>query len=213
MSKKKRVIGILVVVCMMTVIVFGAVGTGAWFRDRAVAQSGSVLAGTLDMTVDGSNAATAVPISVRADKFAPGKGAFIGSFKVKNIGNIDGTLKAEFANKVDAENTITPPETMFGDTTAAGELSSQISVYVTTQDLGTGSVNIPYVTVPAGSPSRGFWYIDPNVRTSLNAGVEKTIYVYAYWPADGDADNLAQGDSVTFDINLVLTQIGAGAGY
>jgi len=209
MSKRsKRVIGI-VIACTMVLMVFGAVGTGAWFKDRATAQSGSILAGTLDLTVDGSNAATPVPITVSATKFAPGSGAYIGSFKVKNIGNIDGTLKAEFANKVDAENTITPPESLFGDTTAAGELSSQVSVYVTTTNLGTGSVSIPYVTVPAGSPSRGFWYIDPNVSTSLNAGIEKTVYVYAYWPADGDADNLAQGDSVTFDINLILTQVGA----
>ena len=205
MSKKKRVIGILVVVCMMTVIVFGAVGTGAWFNDNETTNDNTITAGTLDMTIDGVNTNV---IKFDVANAQPGNQP-TGSWILKNEGSVGGTLTIGSVEVTEAGGISTEPEITAGDTTNAGNLGQLVNIrlYVDNPPLSgyfNGEDTLFYNGPIAGLNATTF----NNLLLTLPAGASVKINaVIDWWSHDGTIDNLGQGDTLSFDINFLLTQI------
>ena len=149
--KKKNVVGLICVVILTMVLLLGSLGTGAWFKDTATSPNNVIVAGTLDLTVDGSNDAV-LSSKISADKLAPGAWDNNGFITVKNIGNLPGKLSLKIKNIQNLENGISAPEVAMGDTTAnLGELGPKISIsaqenaapwtrYTTMANLADGAI-------------------------------------------------------------------------
>lgn len=198
---KRKVLGIGAVVLILSLVLVatvGAVGTGAWFTDTATSGNNIITAGTLDLTVDGSNDAI-LPAEISATKLAPGAWDNLGHATLTNIGNLPGQLSFKVKNIANTENGITAPETAAGDVTAVlGELGPKISLSI--QENAA-----PWTRYTAMSSFADGAVLSTQGRI-LQPGESIQVVFYVTWAQTSD-DNLAQGDSVTFDLEINLAQI------
>lgn len=173
MLNKKMLLSLLVLGVVATV---AGAGTWAAFSDTETSTGNTLTAGTLDLEVGGVGAS--LPFSVgNVYPLATGE---IGTINAKNAGSINGKLSLSIINVQDDENGLNDPETKMGDTDAAGELSSHLTIYA------NGIAVTPGMSLG-----------------DLGAGEDQDI-VLTY--AVDDADNSIQTDKTTFDIELTLDQ-------
>lgn len=193
----KKILSSAFTILALAAVVAG--GTQAVFVDTETVTGNTFAAGTLDLKTNNSDGATA---SYTLTNIRPGAWDLAGQVILKNAGTTKGHAWLEITNVSNFENTCIEPED--GDGTCAdgadqGELgglvkaSFQQNVAPWTRFGGTSSIN-----VSAGTRVDLF---------DLDADASMPLVVYGVWPNGGATDNVAQSDSVTFDVVFHLDQI------
>lgn len=198
-----RVAKSLLTIVAVAAIAVGA--TGAYYSDSETSTGNSITAGTLDLQVGGQDDPNVANITLTNVKpSAPWTTQLGQGFTLTNVGSVGGTVTATVKNLVNYENSCIEPEVSAGDVTcgaAEGELGSLL--------VHTGwALN----QAPWGGFGPAFANLDAangvavtDVNLHLNPGESKSYYFNNYWDTSA-SDNLAQGDSVSYDVEFVLNQ-------
>jgi len=176
MKKKLLILGTFLVI---SVLVFGIVGSGAWFSDTVSSTNNSLTAATLHVNVNNTRGTTQ---TYTLGNIKPGDWALGGQATLKNVGTIPGHLWYEIVNVSPANGPLgalvypkfqanVSPWTHFGGTTV---INNSVGVHVDVVDLA------PDESIP--------------------------LVVYFSWPQTA-GDNAAQGATLTFDVIWHLDQI------
>ncbi len=195
---KAKIFMSLLVLFVAVSMVIG--GTFAYFSDSETSLGNTFTAGTLDLKInDGDDNVVAFNVT----NMRPGNQPAT-SYKLDNVGSINGYLNITAVAVTNLENGITEPEDEAGDTTeAVGELGDvvHIDLYFDNDASGwwsTGDVRI-YEGYVSDMPSMFI------VNKVLAAGATQRIVARLDWWSTSD-DNLAQGDSMTIDFTFNLSQ-------
>jgi predicted ribosomally synthesized peptide with SipW-like signal peptide len=198
----KRILLSLVVIAAVGSLAVGA--TISQFSDTETASDNTFSAGTLDLK---TNNLDGVTNAYTLANMTPGAWENAGQVILKNAGSIKGHAWYEITNVRNYENTCIEPEV--GDVTCGtgadqGELGglAKASLQANKDTAPTNYTRYPVSAIAINSAA-GVHYdikdLDPNETLPL--------VVYGVWTNDGAADNLAQSDSVMFDIVFHLDQI------
>jgi len=185
-------------------MVFGAIGTGAWFSDQEKSTGNNINAGTLDLTIDGVNTNV---VKFNVVNARPGNQP-TGNWILKNDGTIGGKLSIESINVTETGGVGTEPEAAAGDPNNLGNLGELVNIrlYVDTDKDGyfsTGDVMF-YDGLLGGLNAIAFNALDLSLAANKDIRINAVI---DWWSHDGDIDNKGQGDTLSFDINFLLTQV------
>ena len=197
----KKILLSILTITLVSSAVYGA--TLAQFSDNETSTGNTFTAGTLDLNVDGQDGAS-VTTKYTLTNWKPGNNQMVGQIRVRNAGSVDGKYWIEIKNVVNNENGVGEPETEAGDITTGaseGELGSKISGYFQENVAPWSHLNPSITSIDAAA--------DIPMQTasgSLAAGEEKPFVLYAKWLSTA-TDNLAQGDTVQFDLGFHLEQI------
>lgn len=162
-------------------------GTFALFSDTEQSTDNTLSAGTLDLTVDGTDSAVT---TVSVNDIAPGDSGS-GATTLENTGNIDGYVDLQFSTATNNEGDNPESE---GDTADPGDLGSVLTVTV---DVGT-------TTVRSDTFNTVFDGTEEDASVPLNAGNTKDLTVSYDLPSS--AGNDVQGDEAIGDITIELGQ-------
>lgn len=195
----KKILTSVLTIALVVTVVTGA--TVANFFDAETSTGNTFTAGSLDLKTNDTDGTTA---SYTLTNMKPGDWNLAGQVVLKNAGSVNGTLWYEITNVQNYENGCLEPETEAGDVTCGteddqGELGDLVKASL--------QANVsPWTRYPAApttiNAAEGVRY---DIGT-LNAGQTLPVVLYGVWTA-GSTDNIAQGDSVTFDIVFHLEQI------
>jgi len=204
----KKILMSLVMITMVAAVASGA--TIAQFSDTETSNGNTFTAGTLDLNVDGGNT-NVVKYTVSNMRVGSQN---IGTWRLKNVGSVNGFLDLHNIAVTSQENGCLDPETEAGDTTCdnpgvgQGELQNQVSLSKLFWDNDcNGWVGAGETTVYDGKV--GAIASDYDVSKPLNAGVEQCLTGQFNWWDNGASDNLAQNDSFTLDMTFELGQTAA----
>jgi predicted ribosomally synthesized peptide with SipW-like signal peptide len=197
----KKILTSLVMILMVAAVATGA--TVAQFSDTETSYSNTFTAGTLDLKVDDQDDPLVVHITrTNLKPYPPWSHSYGGQWALKNAGSVPGTFSMEIRNIKNYENTCNEPEV--GDTTCGvgtdqGELGGQMFAKWSRNVApwgGWGSIMNP-LNSAEGVVVTG---------DVLNPGdVAPAVYLDLEWD-DSPTNNLAQSDSVEFDIVFKLVQ-------
>ncbi|WP_297091176.1 TasA family protein [Thermococcus sp.] len=176
--------GALLSLVLVGMVVMGlGAGTWAYFSDTETSSGNYIMAGTLDLSVNGAGSVTQ---SVDGDGVAPGdSGSW--TIAVSNDGTVDGHLYVTISNVNPAENT--------PNSVDSGTWSIENAVILTIYDTSGNPVITDTLANLEGQQ------LDLG---SLTAG--QSVNIQVDWEIDSNADNGIQGDSVTFDMDFLLEQ-------
>lgn len=167
--------------------------TGAYFSDTVLASNNSITAGTLTMTVNGTNNPNAV---FAVNNISPGGASGwltntgAGGVTIKNTGTVTGEAWLDIQN-------ITVTGGVGGDTSLADRIKPVIELN-----------QPPYGTVFASGQSMNQLNGVKVNLGNLSPGQSISIYIYDLWPDAGvTLDNQAQGESLTYTVAFHLDQI------
>lgn len=198
----------MMMIALVAIVAIGA--TKAYFSDVETSNGNTFTAGTLDLNVDGGN--TNVVKFTVANMSADDQR--IGTWKLKNVGSINGYLDLQNIVVTSYENGCVEPESESGDASCAnpgmgeGELQNQVSLSKLFWDndcdgwVGAGETAI--FDGKVGTIATGY-----DTNRSLAAGAEQCITGQFNWWNNGPSDNLAQGDSFTLDMTFELGETSA----
>lgn len=194
----RRILLSLIVLALAGTVAIGA--TRAYFSDTETSTGNTFTAGTLDLKVNGNDDPVGVTYTL-AD-WKPGDDKNVGPVTLRNAGTVAGKYWIEIKNVKNYENDCLGPEV--GDTSCGaginqGELGGHISGYFQ-ENVTPWSHLTPSIT--SINASEG---VKMDGRT-LTAGESVPLVFYAKW-LSSVSDNLAQGDSVMFDLIFHLDQI------
>jgi predicted ribosomally synthesized peptide with SipW-like signal peptide len=202
----KKIIGLSVTAIMLLGVIGGA--TYAYFSDTESSTNNALTAGTLDLNIDGGNAAVTT-LSVSAT--APGDSGS-GSSTLANVGSMAGELDV-----TTSAVTNTPGSGGTEYEGGSGELgaAAQIAMYLDIDQSGgwnTGDIGLKSDGTTYSPPtSLDYDVIDNYASESWDAviadmAVSAADDIVVLWQVPTTADNTIQGDTVSFDINFVLEQ-------
>jgi predicted ribosomally synthesized peptide with SipW-like signal peptide len=193
---------------LLTIIAVAAIATGAtgaYYSDMETSAGNSFTSGTMNLKIDGQDG-TAVTTKYTLTNWKPGDDKMVGQVKVKNDGTIDGKYWIEIANVVNNENGCGTPETVAGDTCStpgdSGELGSKIRGYFQENVSPWAHLNPSFSSIDSAAGVA----LVPADGGVLTAGEEVPVVLYAKWLSTA-TDNMAQGDSVSFDLIFHLEQV------
>lgn len=196
----KKILLSILTIALVSTVAFGA--TKAWFSDTEASTGNTFTAGTLDLK---TNDVDGVSSTYTLTNMKPGDWANSGQVTLKNAGSIPGHAWYEITNVRNYENGVIEPEAQAGDATVGvteGELggfakaSLQANISPWTRYPVSGSL------LPINSASGVRYELE-----DLDSGETLPLVNYGVWTAGGASDNLAQGDSVVYDIVFHLDQI------
>ena len=175
-------------------------GTYAAFSDYGTSNNNIFTAGTLDLTVDGTeNHDVKFDVTNMKPDSQP-----TGTFTLKNKGSIDGFLNISHISFQNLENNLTAPEVLAGDTTSvAGELGSVVNVRLYVDSNGDGYFSTGETMFYNGLVDNLPTEFKLNTPLASNTDV-KINAVFDWW--DTARDNLAQDDSMKLNFTFDLTQ-------
>lgn len=206
----KKILGLTVIAILAISLVGG--GTWAYFSDTENSNANSIAAGTLDLKIDGGDAAV---YTFQVTNKAPGDSGS-GSNILSNAGNLSGELDIAFSA---ITNTGASGEGEFQD--ESGDLggAAKIAAYVDVDQSGTwntgdiglksdgtkynwaAEVSLDYQTINSyGSKSYDA------VETMAAATTDNIVIL---WQIPTSAGNEIQGDSVSFNVTFTLQQAAA----
>jgi len=196
-------------------LVLGVVGGGTWayFQDTESSTNNSLTAGTLDLTIEGGNAAVT---TFSASNVYPGQSGS-GNSTLKNVGSLPGNLTIATANLINTESS---GGTEFEGDGGSGELGgvakmaiwidvgSQNNTYDAGTDIGLKSDGTTYT-----SGALQYDTIDnyagktwTNVLTNVVQNQVNEFNVSWQVPYGSSVDNSYQGDAVSIDFQFTLVQ-------
>lgn len=203
----KKIFGLTIATLIVLAMMAG--GTWAYFSDTESSANNTLTAGTMDLNVDGGNAAVTT-FSVTGK--APGDSG-TGSTTLANAGNLSGELDITFSAITNTGNGTGE----FGD--SSGDLGgvAEMAVYVDVDQSGAWNAG------DIGLKSDGTTYSSPtalnyatinsygsdtfNAVETVNASAADSLVID--WRIPTSAGNSIQGDSVSFDITFTLEQADA----
>ena len=209
----KKIIGLTIA----AVLIIGMVGGGTWayFSDTESTLDNTFTAGTLNL--DLSDVGNSGNVTFTFEGIVPGDSDVL-IWELNNTGSVGGYLNVEIYDVVNAENfDATTDEAEDEDdtnTSADGELGASLDIVLFWDDgTGTGAtagdgiqqgdeatIVADTLDNSAGSHTEDY---------SLGAGA--TTYISMTWEVDpDDVENEIMGDSVTFDMDIVLDQTMTG---
>jgi len=190
----RKIMSSLLVIALAALLI--GLGTFAQFSDTETSTGNTFTAGTLNLTVENPDPTTA---KFTISDVKPGDTDLTAaSWKVKNVGSLDGYLDITFKNLVNDEGTLVEPEESEGDTGGPGapsndgELAAVLNLVIT----------IDGTTVYSGMASG---IVSEKLSDyALGKGVEKTFVIK--YSIDSGVGNTIQSDVVGFDIEFELAQ-------
>lgn len=199
----KRILLSLLTIGLVTAVAFGA--ARAYFSNSETSNDNTFTAGTLDLNVDDGNA-NVVKFTI-AD-FKPGDQQS-GTWTLANVGSLDGYLDLENISVVGYENACLDPETDVGDNTCGnpgsgkGELQQVVNLKLFWDQDCDESIDEGDTVFYDGMV--GSLVSSYDQSKLLNAGASTCLTALFDW-GSSSSDNLAQGDSMDFDIEFELGQ-------
>ena len=196
-NKRNTLISLVLIAILVSVAAF------AWFSDQEKSTGNTVTAGTLNLTVDGKENTQVMHLTfnnvVPADQWHGAEYDY--QWVIKNTGTIPGSVTYKIVNIVNNENGVNDPELKAGDDPAStlGELGSQFKVLFQLNQAPYGYSQEIY---PLNS-GEGVEYTPAAYH--LDPGQSANVYIRS-WLINGPLNNLAQGDSVSFDVVFTLNQ-------
>jgi len=199
---------------ILVIILVGAIGiatTQALFRDIEQSKHGVFVVGTLNLALeeeDGGQLAQSIFIeNIGSKKNIAGEK----TWKINNIGSLDGNLAFKLSSVNVLENGCNEPEALV-DTSCdnpgegQGELGSEITFEVI---VGKGSDAKTLVVSDLAQNNVDQFEIQWNqANPQIKIGASENIFLTLKWYSDaGGLGNEVQSDSVTFDIIYELQQI------
>ena len=200
----KKIIPLVASMMMILVVgIFAGTGTMAYFNDTETSTGNTITAGTLDLQIDGVDTNV---VKVDIQNWKPSSGPYSYTYELTNIGSINGYLDLATINVADNENGLTEPEDEAGDvTTDVGELSTLLKMHMFVDAApSNGYFGVEDTTIYTGYMNGIASAYDQNIPLAAGQTVYITFQV-GWWL--GGNDNLAQSDSVVFDITFRLDQI------
>jgi len=200
----KKILG-LAVAALLVMTLVGS-GTWAYFSDTETSADNTLVAGTLDLNINGGNAAV---YTFQVSNKAPGDSGS-GSSTLANEGSLDGELDVELTDV-----TNTPGEDgEFGS--GDGELgaNTEIAIYIDVNQNGNwnnGDIGLKWNGNTYSHPTDLDYapiddYADAiwdAVETMAPSAPDDIIIL---WRIPAEVDNEIQGDSVTFDVIFTIEQ-------
>lgn len=184
----------LVSLAILMVVAMVSVGAWAYFTDVGKT-SGRITAGTLDLRIDDQNGSTAKFDLVN---WSPGDRETF-TWELKNAGTVDGVISGASIAVTQSGGSHTDAEVAAGDTGNAGNLGQLVKAKLiyggtTLYDGYIGALNS--------------WSAPANVPLAANGAspVNFTVEVYWPWSTTGVNDNLGQGDTLTGELTVYLSQ-------
>ena len=197
---KKRILLSIMVIAISATMIVGA--TTAYFSDIETSNGNTLTAGTLDLTIYGQDGNA---LLFNVENMAPGYRE-TKHFTFRNEGTIDGWLDISKIVVEEFENGLGEPEAEAGDVTPnEGELGDVVYFHLFFDNNKNGVFD-------AGDDmfldnSLGNLPGSLNMNKFIAAGSEvEVIGEIISWPSS-NLDNLAQSDSVDFDLEFTLSQI------
>jgi spore coat-associated protein N len=199
-------------ILLSTLVILGLVGsvaaaTRAAFSDTETSTGNTFAAGTLDLDVDGNNGTNTVKFTVTNMQAG---NQVIRTYRLNNVGTINGYLDLENIVVASKENGCAEPEVEAGDTTCTnpgngeGELQNVLSLSKLFWDTNcNGWVEAGETTIFDGKVGTIATNYDANKL--VNAGATQCVTAQFNWWSTAD-DNKAMGDDLTLDINFELAQ-------
>jgi len=207
----------LSIVAILAVAAVATTGAVALFSDTETSNDNTYAAGTLDLKVDDKDDPNTVSVDVK-DVYPGWSGSY--SWTLKNIGSIAGQPSIIFSVMDNQENTCFEPE---GDLTCGaseGELGGKLYTLVEwSNDAGaswhalrcSGDYgNHLFNTCSSKTIGLGaFSGVGPGIDTPfpvLNQGEEVVFRLRPWWHLT-PTDNIAQSDTLSFDMTFRLDQV------
>jgi len=201
---KKSLLSLAMIV-LVGVLAIGA--TVAQFFDTETSNGNTFTAGTLDLNVDGGNT-NVVKFTVNNMHVGSQR---IGTWRLRNVGSINGFLDLQNIAVTSQENACLDPETEAGDVTCdnpgagQGEMQNLVSLSKLFWDNDCdGWVGVGETSVYDGKV--GSIASDYDLNRALAAGAEQCLTGQFNWWSNGASDNLGQGDSMTMDMTFELAE-------
>lgn len=165
-------------------------GTFAAFSDTESSTGNQVSAGTLDLTVDGSDQDVTVLTASNVVPNGSGSGTAI---TLENAGSVDGLLDINVSNIASNENGTDGPEASASAEGTGVELEDELTITVTLDGSSVFSDTVANLT--NGQTIVSDQTLNASSSTDFNLNYSVT-----------DAGNEIQSDSVTLDFSFVLNQ-------
>ena len=199
----------------MVIILIGGIITGtcfgiihAYFNDIEMATDNSLTAATLDLTVDGDDIAVT---TFNLSSVSPGDSGFASTI-ISNIGSIDGELDVSMGN---VDNIGGGDTTEYEDSIGNLGVNAEIAIFIDKE--GDGSFGSPGEkglkwdgTKYNHNSSLDFTPVEYYGNTNWDdvhiLETEDTWYITISWIIPESVGNSIQGDSVKFDLALILEQ-------
>jgi hypothetical protein len=222
-KKMKKIALSLMTIAAVAVMATSA--TGAWLFDKEEVKGNTFASGSIDLVLGAGN-----PMPFGVSNLKPGD---FGNGKVTltNAGSLDGVLDIKLANMVQAENGLNDAEIKAGDYANGGDLYLSFGIvgFVDANKDGTfnaGDIQLAYNGQKAAYP--GFWGgdfhfagVDTNltgwndVMTLAPTGSVDVVLMWQVpteWTYPAYNQNIIQTDSLGFDIQTSLEQVGGSGG-
>lgn len=188
---------------ILTVAVATVGATLAAFSDQETSTGNTFTAGTLDLTVDGSNENV---IKFNVTNMKPGSQR-LGTWRLANAGSTNGTLNLPEISVNSNENSCIEPEVEAGDTSCEmdqGELADVLGLALFIDQNCNGWYGDEDTYIFNGTAKNILASYDLNYP--LNAGSNVCVSAIVNW-WHTPIDNLAQGDDMTLDMSFLLEQL------
>jgi len=203
-------------ITLLAVVV--GIGTVAYFSDTETSRGNVFSAGTLDLTIQLSQAEVVngygnvdvhpdtdvhngVNVYFVVSNVAPGSAGVV-KWTLKNVGSIPGILSFTVGNITNNENGQTEPEALVDSTTDVGELGEKMTVTLWI-DLNGNGVRDDGELLYSGNLNGMSRTYSNLITLSPNGG---SVDVYLEWSIPINVGNEIQSDSVSFDITFMLNQ-------
>lgn len=195
---------------MALVLVIGLAGAGtfAYFSDTETSTGNTFTAGTLDLTVNDKNGENVQLFNV--SNLRPGSQPK-GSYRINNIGSINGYLDIESISVESYENGCIEPEIQAGDTSCGtgsdqGELDEQLNLRMFLDYNGDGWISTGEPVFFNGRVNTLPANFELNELVPAGGGVDFVAEIYDWWSGQDIDDNLAQSDSLVVNMTFELGQ-------
>lgn len=198
----KRILLSLAMIALVSSTAVGA--TKAYFSDSETSSGNTLAAGTISLTVNQAQGSS-VPVLVNASNLVPGAYTGVGVVNLKNIGSLPGKLSAKISNIHNLENGVTAPEITAGESpdNTVGDLGPKLS-FIVKQNYNPWD-HFLYMTGLADGATLTTLHMSAGDLV-LAPGEERQFQLNVQWPVTA-TDDMAQGDSVNFDLTFRLDQV------
>ena len=198
----KKILGLTVAALIVITLVGGS--TWAYFTDTESSTGNSLVAGTLDLNIDGGNTAVT---TFSVSNVAPGDSGS-GNSTLANVGSLDGELDVAIGA---ITNTGGSGGTQYED--GSGDLGSvaEMALYIDVNQNGTWN-NGDICLRSDGSTYNSLEYDDIDSFGNTTWDAVETLAISAQddivvaWRVPTTAGNSIQGDSISFGITFTLEQ-------
>lgn len=208
---KKKVL--FAVLGLLIVASLAGAGTFAYFTDTEKSTNNTMVAGTLDLTVDSTDAAVT---TVDVFNKAPGDSG-VGTTVLKNVGSLEGELEITMSAITNTESTGTTEYEGDGD---PGELGAYLKMVLWIDVDKSGTFNSGDVELLSDGTVAAYDAVNNTALTydiannydsdswdvaeTMAAGAEDNFVIS--WEIPTGTGNSIQGDSMSFDVSFLLEQ-------